>query len=168
MNEHILLDLLAASEGKIIGRVRFQKVFYLLEKKGLGSGLVFSYHHYGPYCSELANALDLQVFFGNDILEEQIPRHDGLGSYSSIQLAAKREKPDSVGNLKFDDARKCISSINKYSSVVAELAATVHWLVHEERVSDWEKELKARKPGKSTEKNIQQAKQLLDEINLSI
>jgi uncharacterized protein len=50
MNEHAryVAELIALNGGEIIGKIRLQKIAYLLEAAGLGIGLDYDYHHYGP------------------------------------------------------------------------------------------------------------------------
>ena len=56
--DNLIAEVLAAAGGEIVGRIRLQKIFYLLDQMGMASGLVFHYHHYGPYSLHLDNALD--------------------------------------------------------------------------------------------------------------
>src|SRR5665213_1953426 len=49
-------DIIRVAGGQVIGRTRLQKIAYLLEITGAGSGFSFEYRHYGPYSEQLANA----------------------------------------------------------------------------------------------------------------
>ncbi|HSK40498.1 MAG TPA: hypothetical protein VK943_12095 [Arenibaculum sp.] len=64
-------------------------------------------------------------------------------------------------------AAECIRAMKKRTSTVLELAATIHWLCEKERVEDWCKELKIRKPSKADDERIDQALELLRELKLA-
>jgi uncharacterized protein YwgA len=55
--EMLVKAVFQAADGEIVGRIRIQKIFYLLEQLGMGGGIWFSYHHYGPYSEELSLAM---------------------------------------------------------------------------------------------------------------
>lgn len=59
-NEYVLV-LLLNSVPKIVGRKRLQKMVYLLQQIGAPFNEKFSYHHYGPYSSELQADIDRLV-----------------------------------------------------------------------------------------------------------
>ena len=56
--------LVRAAGGEVVGKVRLQKLVYLLEQLGLISGYSFEYRHYGPYSEELADQVEDDVVFG--------------------------------------------------------------------------------------------------------
>ena len=61
--ESIVVAVLAAANGRLAGRVRLQKVVYLLDRLGLESGFAYDYYHYGPFSRELDNAVaDAEAF----------------------------------------------------------------------------------------------------------
>jgi uncharacterized protein YwgA len=60
----LVAEVVRASGGSVYGRVRMQKMFYLLDRMGLGSGLQYEYHHYGPYSAELTEEIKDAVAFG--------------------------------------------------------------------------------------------------------
>ena len=47
-------SLVVAAGGEIVGKIRLQKVVYLLDQMGLNSGFSYQYFHYGPYSEDLA------------------------------------------------------------------------------------------------------------------
>jgi uncharacterized protein len=51
-------SLVVAAGGQVPGRVRLQKIVYLLDQIGLESGFTFEYHHYGPYSEGLAEQVE--------------------------------------------------------------------------------------------------------------
>lgn len=65
-------------EGELQGRVRLQKLGYLLQQRGFQplASTRFSYHHYGPYSDQLAGALEQAVVSG---LVEEVQRDSSTG-----------------------------------------------------------------------------------------
>ena len=58
-----IASLVRAAGGEIVGKIRLQKMVYLLDQMGLNSGYPFEYHHYGPYSESLAQQVEDDVFF---------------------------------------------------------------------------------------------------------
>lgn len=161
----LLGQIFEAGGGEIVGRIRLQKIAYLLQEKAGASDLFFTYHHYGPYSRELADALDLGLFLSE--VEEQ-ERETGYGTtYSAFSLKARSRRSHVVGTLPMREAKACVEWLKKQPSVILELAATIHWLKCKEAVGDWRSELKARKALKATEKNIERAEAVLRHMGLA-
>jgi uncharacterized protein YwgA len=167
--DELVADVIAAADGKIIGRIRLQKIFYLLEQAGLGSKLTFHYHHYGPYSRDLDDALgDAQVF--QDVREEIKHRQvDGM-PYSVFSFSPDSSFQDrkKLGRIGRDKARSLIRLMKRPSSTVLELAATVHWLAKKEKIADWRSEILRRKGTKTAEGRLDEAIALLDSLGMSI
>ena len=70
-------------------------------------------------------------------------------------------------HLAVDEARKLIPSMAAKSSTVLELAATIHWLSKVEHVPDWKRELVRRKGAKTERGRVEQALELLSQLQLS-
>lgn len=160
-----IAQVLAAANGEIVGRVRLQKIVYLLEQLGLGSGFRYSYHHYGPYSEDLFVAAQKEEFLEKTITEAISPSNYG-GTYSVFKLV-NGIQPTHVGCLEADKARESTSKMMKVNSVVLELAATIHWLKEKEHISDWKNELARRKPSKASQSNVEQAETLLVNLGLA-
>jgi len=157
----IVLAVIAAADGQIVGRIRLQKIFYLLEQLGLESNFRFSYHHYGPYSSELSDAL----------FQDAIQEEPEQGSFGNVYFTYSTEgdpPASNVGRISPAELQSTIRRMKCTSSVIIELAATMHWLIEKEKVGDWKTELKARKPGKATDERICQAKALLEDIRMQV
>ena len=164
--QRLVREVIDAAEGKIVGRIRLQKIVYLLEQLGLNSNFKFSYYHYGPYSEELAEAVDRAQFSDKSIREDT--GHTAYGNPFSIYLSSDDpSQTEQVGALAIDGARQLISRMKAEQSVVIELAATIHWLTHKEKVADWKGELKRRKASKADDVKIQQAERLLAELQLA-
>lgn len=165
--QDVLAQIFQASGGEIVGRIRLQKIAYLLQQKGKGSDLFFTYYHYGPYSRELAASLDRGVAF-DEIEERELETGYGT-TYSAFRWKKRVRKPaDSVGTLSMTEARACVDMLKKQSSVILELAATIHWLACKEEVGDWRNELKARKALKATDQNIKRARRVLHDMGLAM
>lgn len=161
--------VMRAADGTIVGRIRMQKIFYLLEQLGLGAGLSFSYYHYGPFSRDLSDAIDRLTTEESGVVNEVVQPMEN-GSYSVFK-EVKGGNTDGavewVGNIPFDRARRLITLMKTPPSTVIELAATIHWLRHVEEVGDWQKEIRIRKPLKATDERIAAAENLLAEIDLA-
>lgn len=162
--DKLVRQILAAGDGEIVGRIRFQKIAYLLEQKGLGADLGFTYHHYGPFCRDLGEALDFKVC-RREVEEDRITTGSGA-AYSILRLKEAGGDVQCVGQLPMEQARHLVTRLKRQQSVVLELAATAHWLQYGERVGDWRKELKVRKSLKATDANIDRAIAVLKDIGL--
>lgn len=165
--ESLIRDVLFAADGSIVGRVRIQKVFYLLNQLGLGGDFRFSYHHYGPYSEDLSQAIDRARYLDETIEEIERDTADGRASYSIFELKKKdADAPARVGSLGLQAARDMIATMKSATSVVIELAATIHWLREKEKRGDWRAELKRRKPSKADDPTIDKALTLLERLAL--
>lgn len=163
--EDLVKTILSAAKGKITGRIRMQKIVYFLEQLGMGGEFRFSYHHYGPYSEELSSAIDMAKMLDKTVQEKEFPIEGGF--YSVFTLNPSDEcAPATLGSLPWSRAQECISAMKAETSVVIELAATIHWLWEKEHVHDgWRKELKIRKPSKADDARIDKALVLLRTLN---
>lgn len=157
----------AAPSKKIVGKIRLQKIFYLLDQLGLNGNLRFSYHHYGPYCEDLSTAIDVAHHFNSSIKEELETAQSHGGKFSVFTTEAAFPSGDSVGSIDQPHLAELLRKMTSTSSVVIELAATIHWLKNAEKIELWEPTLKSRKPTKTTASNIEKATALLDELGLA-
>jgi uncharacterized protein len=154
----------ALSGGALVGRIRMQKVVYLLEKLGMGADIKFEYHHYGPYSEAVSDAVTDAKFWGN--IEEVVNFRLSDGApYSTFKTSAS--PPDKLGQLDANDAKRFLEKFSGHTSTVLELAATAHWLAHVEKVADWRSEITVRKSGKTENGNLDKALALLQEIGLA-
>lgn len=162
----LLQQIFQAGDGEIVGRIRLQKIAYLLQQKGGGRVLFFTYHHYGPYSREFADALDRAVMLGE--VNEDF-RETGYGStYSAFTWKKKsRKRPETVGSIPMAEAQADIEKLKMQPSVILELAATIHWLKVKEQVDDWREQLKIRKQLKATNTNIARAESVLRDLGLA-
>ena len=154
----------ATKDGKLVSRIRMQKIAYLLQRLGCeqAGGLSFSYHHYGPYSSDLDSALWFADAF-DLVHEEQRHRQSDGASYSIFKF--NTNKADKVEPLP-EDFSNLVNNLADENITVLELAATAHWLAEEEKVEDWEAEIKKRKTWKTGKCRLDKALVLLGELKL--
>ncbi len=165
--EDIAAAIVDAAGGKLIGRVRFQKIVYLLDQLGLKSGFEFDYHNYGPYSRNLDNAMaDAKAF---DLIEEKFGHRASDGArYSVFELKKGYcADPEAFGGLGRERAKALVGKFSIQNVTVLELAATIDWLWREEKVSDWKQELSKRKSVKVQGGRLERAVALLTELGLS-
>jgi HD superfamily phosphohydrolase/uncharacterized protein YwgA len=162
--DKLVAEAISIGGGEIIGRVRLQKIFYLLEQSGLQGGLRFEYHHYGPYSRGLDEALEkAKAFHG---VREAIHHRDLDGMPYSVFTKRARVLPKRLGAIDSGSARDRIMRMKSETSTVLELAATIHWLSTQERVADWRTELRRRKGGKAEDGRTERALVLLVDLGL--
>lgn len=132
------VQIVSDAGGEVVGRTRIQKMAYLLELGGVGSGFKFSYKHYGPFSQRLADSLQIAVLF--DSVKEEKRSTDWGANYSIYQANANGD---------VEGAREAIIRLAKSANPVElELAATAAFLATEGYEDAWD-ETARRKPEKS-------------------
>ncbi|WP_413991914.1 hypothetical protein ACMDCR_07420 [Labrys okinawensis] len=163
--DEIVVGAVALSGGSLVGRIRLQKVIYLLDQLGLDSGAPFEYHHYGPYSEAVSDAVTDAKFWGK--LEEATDFRKSDGApYSTFKTQAAGDVL-ALGRIEADRARELLTRFSGQSSTVLELAATVHWLAFHEKVADWRAEIEVRKVGKTGNGRLAKAVALLKELGIA-
>lgn len=148
-------QIVADAGGKIVGRTKLQKIAYMLEVMGFGSGFEFDYRHYGPYSESLSTAVKYAGLF--DLIEEETRTADWGGSYSIFTSPLP-------SHLEEDDPRRRVVALgNDADPVELELAATAVLLAKDGSRDPW-KDTKTRKPDKAGEGRLARAKGLLQEF----
>lgn len=157
-------EIIRAAGGSLAGKVRLQKTVYLLDQIGFDSGFEYEYHHYGPYSEDLADSVEEAVAFGDIEAVSRNRRSDGV-PYIIYKITDSEKGLSFVSRMdkKFE---KCVSDLGQKSSVVLELAATIHWIFKEESIKDWEKELRRRKNSKVTTERVRDALAILEALGL--
>jgi uncharacterized protein len=141
--------------GRVVGRTKLQKVAYLLTVTGLEDHFHFAYKHYGPYSEELASSAQIASLVGK-LKEEQVQATWG-GVYSTYTVAGSE-------NVDHTSARtKLAMEAVKADSIELELVATAVFLSNEGDKDPWG-ETARRKPEKSTEQRLANAKSLLAKL----
>lgn len=164
--ETIIVALLKAAGGQIVGRVRLQKAAYLLDRLGMESGFHFDYHHYGPFSRDLDNAIADAEAFG--FVEQEFGRRQVDGArYSIFKLTAEEfEYPEKIGQLNEAALEGYLQTFAETNVTVLELAATANWLAEEEQRDDWQEALHRRKGPKVDGGRLDRALALLRDVGL--
>src|SRR3546814_4767142 len=123
-----LVDFAAAlvlmNGGQITGKTRFQKMVYLLESQGLGFGVGFDYHNYGPFSADLAHAIDDAVSLG--LLEPEERRGYHEVPYTVYRVTST--SPQFADTARTQEMSRALAEMSDYSALELELAATAHFL----------------------------------------
>lgn len=162
--EDVVVAVIAAAGGELIGRVRLQKTAYLLDRLGLNSGFEYDYHHYGPYSRDLDNATaDAKAF---SMITEDFSHRVSDGAMYSIFRLKSDAKDEAFGDLERGRAKELATLFAQTNVTVLELAATVDWLWRVEKIADWQTEITRRKGMKVRNGRLEKAVALLAEIGL--
>ncbi|RVJ45855.1 hypothetical protein CN176_03460 [Sinorhizobium medicae] len=162
--EHHVAEIIAAAGGRLVSRIRLQKIAYLLDQLGSESGFDYVYYHYGPYSRDLDNAvLDAEAF---GLVQEKFDYRQTDGARYSI--FENKQAVDGFTTLKDGRLRDLAKRLASKNVTVLELAATARWLVVDEGIPDWETEIRRRKGSKTDKGRLEEAKKLLSEIGLDL
>jgi uncharacterized protein len=163
--EDRVVAIIAAANGRLVSRVRMQKVAYLLDQLGMESGFDYQYHHYGPYSRDLDNAiLDAEAF---GLVEETFENRQSDGARYSVFVTKSAATATFVESLIPRAAQQWVKRFTETNVTILELAATAHWLSFIENVSDWRSEIVRRKGAKTENGRLDKALDLLKDLNLS-
>lgn len=162
--EAVVAGVVAAAGGRLTGRVRLQKIIYLLDRLGLHSGFTYEYHHFGPFSRELDSATaDAQAFLG---LREDFAHRSVDGARYSVFSFSGDVSEDVFGAIGREKAYVFVGLFATTNVTVLELAATIDWLWREEMLTDWQTELVKRKGQKVQNGKFERALELLDSLAL--
>jgi hypothetical protein len=143
--------------GRVVGRTRLQKMAFILEAGGLGSGFPFKYKHYGPYSEELSNASRTAAILG--LLNETESPASWGGSFSIFEVSLP---PDP--NIA-ESRRRIAQETVRADAVELELAATALFLfLARIGTSDAWSETARRKPEKAANGRLDRARTLYEQI----
>ncbi len=163
--EKVVVALIALCGNEIVGRTRFQKQAYLLDRRGADFGFRFVYHHYGPYSFDLADGWVNAEAAARIKINEYPGRYDIL--YSIFSIPESTEPPSSIGKLPAETARKLLDKMQEVSDIVLELAATIAFFradgYDEREAAD---ETRERKSIKAENGRLEKAQRFLQEIGL--
>ena len=141
---------------------RLQKIAYLLEVKGLGFGLTFDYHNFGPFSSDLAFAIDDAEALGYLETEER----PGFHAVPYTIFHSLPGSPEFKGDEKFSDREAVVATMKMYSALVLELAATAVYLKGNGYENSFWEEVKKRKKLKATGPRLEAARKLIRSLGL--
>lgn len=145
--------------GELVGNTRMQKSVYLLREAGAGLEFDFDYHHYGPYSEDLSLA-------AKDAGALKYIECDWRSTAVGDPFATYRTSPDyqDTPSESDDRAAAILGVLGKYNSLTLELAATADYLEKNGfSGSEWDETMR-RKPSKSSDVRISDARELLGEL----
>lgn len=155
--ENLAAIIASATNGKVIGRTRLQKLICLLDLANEGiNEYKFSYFRYGPYCDELADDMIAACAF--EYVKETIDKTESGRNYSIYEAS------QDVAHQNITETKKQIIDLctdEKTKAINLELAVTAAWLAKNGETNPWKKveEVKWRKKGR-----VPQAKKLYKEF----
>lgn len=153
--------LRALPDQEIQGRKRLQKLAYLLKLGGAELEADFRLSHYGPFSRELAEATDLLTLGG---IVDEVRQPSGVfqtfvSLYSLVADSGEEEILE-------EKAADLVRRLDKFTTVVLEVAATIGYLTEEGMESrEALAKTKSMKPTKTTNSVIEQARESLDIVN---
>jgi uncharacterized protein YwgA len=159
----VVVGLISLNKGVMAGKTRLQKTFFLLDKCGLGSGIDFDYHNFGPFSYEVATAVD------DALAGKRLTANEKQGYYAIpyTLYSTEEEAPKMLGQMQASDAEEKLRVLEGYSALELEVAATIVFFKSEgldgRRAVE---ETKARKPVKATDQRIARAQKLIAELGL--
>lgn len=143
--------------GRVVGRTRLQKMAFILEASGLGSGFPFIYKHYGPYSEELSGASRTAAILGLLNETESPASWGGMFSIFEANIPPDPNVPEA--------RRRITQETVNADAIELELAATALYL-HFARIGAanvWA-ETARRKPDKSASGRLDRARALYERI----
>ncbi len=162
--ENRIAEIISAAGGRLVSKIRLQKIAYLLDQVSGEHNFDFVYYHYGPFSRDVENAvLDGEAFGLID--EEEASRASDGAKYSVFTLIEEVGEYKALTTKKLRDMTAELAHENV---IVLELAATAHWLVKHENIVDWEIEIRRRKGSKNDNGRLEKAKDLLNKLSLKL
>ena len=161
--EDHIAEIVSAAGGKIVSKIRLQKIAYLIDQVSGDHSFDFVYYHYGPYSRDVENAV-VDAKASNLIQEQELSRVTDGAKYSIFTMT----KPvENYHVLKQGKLRELVADLSKENATVLELAATAHWLVKYENIDSWDTEIKRRKGSKNDNGRLEKAIALLQKLSLT-
>ncbi len=148
--------------GRIVGKTRLQKIFFLLETNGIGFGLDFDYHHFGPFSAELAQATDDARELGYISETHEMGFHQVPYYVFETKNYTAPSEPDETDRKRIG----ALETMKEYSALELEVAATAIYLRDNDFPDNFVDELKIRKPQKATPDRIKRALKLIKKLGL--
>ena len=158
-------SLVMAAGGEVVGKIRLQKIVYLLDEMGLNSGFSYQYFHYGPYSADLAERVEDDVVFGQLQANQRRRVSDGV-PYVAYSATKAGDGDGLETHMPITRLQVALDEMQRQSATILELAATIHWLAAVEYVPDWKAELVRRKGAKARDGRDRKAFELLRTLGL--
>lgn len=162
----LVVALIAANGGEIVGKTRLQKTVYLLDACGLNSEFEFEYHNFGPFSSDLALETDAAISLGLIKSEKRPGFHEvPYTVFTSVPGVTVKD----IDAFKISDPQEKLELLEQYSAIVLELASSLQYL--KEKIGDrgeiehWVTRLK---PLKATPERLAKSWALLEGLGIDV
>ena len=165
MNDPIemVAGIVSLNGGELVGKVRLQKTFYLLDACGLQSGFDYDFHFYGPFSADLSRSADYATALDRIEYEDKFGYHEVPYRVFRVSHAIS---PDRLGELSAAQVRDKLKLMARYSAAELEVAASIVFLRDNGYPDDPVAETRRRKPATATVDRIGKAKRLIAELGL--
>src|SRR5208282_4145998 len=157
----LIAQVVAANGGKVVGKTRLQKMFFLLDECGLNSGCRYGYHYYGPFSPEIAAAAEDASGLGMLEYKESAGFH--AVPYGIYEARGDIEPSATAGDLKLGDLKSKLSVMKDYSAIELEVAATIVYLRNSGSQNP-DKDVALLKPLKASPERLRRANVLLKQL----
>jgi len=122
-----IIYLLECLKGSQVGKKSIQKLIYFLQEEfGVDLNYRYKMYHYGPYCSELSDDLDIMDMMGTISIQDA-PAMNGYTISTKYEIKADIDAQQFLEShkQKFD---RLIEYFKERSAKVLELYATIHFV----------------------------------------
>lgn len=145
---------------QVVGRKRLQKQIHLLAVSGERVPAQFRIHHYGPFSSEISDAIEALIKSG-EVGEKEEP----TGVYFSTQIVYENVEHQVSDFEPSKNFVRVLDLLNKFSTMELEIASTIAHF--KDSGSNHDQAIKAvveMKPSKAVAPVVARASSLLDEL----
>lgn len=124
-----LLAFIVLQTERLVGRLRVQKLMYLLQQKGVTElePFFFEYHHYGPFCPEVVDVIRGSVR-SHIVKEREDGNDDGWRRYEYLPDAKAKHYAARVSPETRATVKRVLSICGGAHWRILELAATADFL----------------------------------------
>jgi len=172
MENALMLARAIAAAGQVQGRVKLQKIAYLMQSLNLGISYDdYVVHHYGPYSSSLASDIDYLKKIG--VIEEESQnlglneRGEEMVQYNYSMNEQAEEAIRELTNLdEMEHFDQVSASLAQRDAKVLELAATICYLNREMGLPSDKAEKEALSIKQHLRNHLRESKELLKKLNL--
>jgi len=158
----LVVALVAANGGTIVGKTRLQKTVFLLDQCGLSSGFEFEYHNYGPFSADLADAAERAELMGR----LKSATRPGYHEVPYVVFNTSDRAPDKIAAFDTPAIQDKLRVLGQSSAIILELAATLRYFKDLGSRDGIESTVRQLKPLKATPERLDKAWKLLANLGL--
>lgn len=161
LKEHAKLLYLIEQAGAVCGRKKLQKIVYIAKRCGYDFGERFQFHFYGPYSEELS--MKLAELHNLGFIQEQWEEKGGYTQYV-YRIQEKGAEFLRLYPVEMEGLAVLVQQLNQHSARFLELVATLLYFDHLPRKERLAKLHQMKSRQQYTEKEIDEALALLDQL----